>query len=152
MLILWILLKWFPSNALLHENDHSKQSRFWNTPPPPPSHAKWLPLCTGNKRPEPCLSEAYTAISRKVVGKNVHATIPKGNMGYAQYTVPDTIAVEPTFVAFFSTQIHMSMASPAIISKQPTIPFGVVACTLSDNISRNSCIRITYKTYIKNTC
>ena len=43
---------------------------------------------------------SYTAISRKVVGKNVHATIPKGNMGYDQYTVPDTVAVEPTFVAF----------------------------------------------------
>ena len=42
----------------------------------------------------------YTAISRKVVGKNVHGTIPKGNMGYVQYTVPDTVAVEPTFVAF----------------------------------------------------
>ena len=42
----------------------------------------------------------YTAISRKVVGKTVHATIPKGNMGYDQYTVPDTVAVEPTFVAF----------------------------------------------------
>ena len=42
----------------------------------------------------------FTAISRKVVGKTVHATIPKGNMGYAQYTVPGTVAVEPTFVAF----------------------------------------------------
>ena len=42
----------------------------------------------------------YTAISRKVVGKNVQATIPKGNMGYDQYTVPYTAAVEPTFVAF----------------------------------------------------
>ena len=42
----------------------------------------------------------YTAISRKVVGKIVHATIPKGNMGYEQYTVPDTVAVERTFVAF----------------------------------------------------
>ena len=43
----------------------------------------------------------HTAISRKVVGKNVHATIPKGNMGYDQYTrVPDTVAVEPTFVAY----------------------------------------------------
>ena len=42
----------------------------------------------------------HTAISRKVVGKNVHATIPKGNMGYDQYTVPDFVAVEPTFVAF----------------------------------------------------
>ena len=32
--------------------------------------------------------------------KNVHATIPRGNMGYVQYTVPDTVAVKPTFVAF----------------------------------------------------
>ena len=31
---------------------------------------------------------------------NVHATIPKGNMGYDQYTVPDSVAVKPTFVAF----------------------------------------------------
>ena len=44
--------------------------------------------------------ETYTAISRKVVVKTVHATIPKGNTGYDQYTVPDTVAVEPTFVAF----------------------------------------------------
>ena len=42
----------------------------------------------------------YTAISRKVVGKTVHATVPKGNVGYDQYTVPDTVAVEPTFIAF----------------------------------------------------
>ena len=26
--------------------------------------------------------------------------IPKGDMRYAQYTVPDTVAVEPTFAAF----------------------------------------------------
>ena len=43
----------------------------------------------------------YTAISRKVVGRNVHATIPIGNMEYDQHNVPDTVAVEPTFVAFF---------------------------------------------------
>ena len=42
----------------------------------------------------------FTAILRKVVGKTVHATIPKGNMGYDQYTVPDIVAVENTFVAF----------------------------------------------------
>ena len=42
----------------------------------------------------------YTAISRKVVGKNVYATIPKGNMGYDRYTVPETVAAELTFVAF----------------------------------------------------
>jgi len=42
----------------------------------------------------------HTSLSRKVVGKNVHGTIPKGNMGYDQYTVPETVAVEPTFIAF----------------------------------------------------
>ena len=34
------------------------------------------------------------------LSKIVHVTIPKGNMGYDQYTVPDTVAVKPTFVAF----------------------------------------------------
>ena len=37
----------------------------------------------------------YTATSRKVVGKNVQATIPKGSMGYDQYIVPYTVLVEP---------------------------------------------------------
>ena len=41
-----------------------------------------------------------TVISRKVVGKNAQAAIPKGNMGYDQYTVPEIVAVEPVFVAF----------------------------------------------------
>ena len=31
----------------------------------------------------------------------MHVTISKGNMGYNQYIVPDTVAVEPAFVAFF---------------------------------------------------
>ena len=35
----------------------------------------------------------YTAISSKVVGKNVPTTISNGNMGYNQYAVPDTVAV-----------------------------------------------------------
>ena len=42
----------------------------------------------------------FTAILGKVVGKTVHTTIPKGNIGYDQYTVPDIVAVENTFVAF----------------------------------------------------
>ena len=42
----------------------------------------------------------YTAISRKVVGKNVHATIPKGNMGYDQYTVPDDCTCRTYFCCF----------------------------------------------------
>ena len=45
-------------------------------------------------------SEFY-GISRKVVRKNVHTKISKGNMGYDQYAVPDTVAVESSVVAFF---------------------------------------------------
>ena len=57
----------------------------------------------------------YTAISRKVVRKNVHMTDPKCNMGYDQYTVPDTVAVKP--VAFsFSNRKFSSMASRALLS------------------------------------
>ena len=53
-----------------------------------------------------------------IIVKNVHATIPKGNMGYDQYTVPHTVAVAPTFVAFLSssTRKYKSMASRAIFS------------------------------------
>ena len=32
------------------------------------------------------VTASYTTISRKVVAKTVHVTIPKGNMGYDQYT------------------------------------------------------------------
>ena len=39
----------------------------------------------------------YTAISRKVVGKNVHTTIPKGDMGYDRYTVPDDCSCRTYF-------------------------------------------------------
>ena len=61
-------------------------------------------------------SHTFTAISREVVGKNVHATIPKGNMRYDQYTVPGTVTVKNSFVAFLSTRKHTSMASRAILS------------------------------------
>ena len=48
------------------------------------------------------LENPYIQLFRERMSeKNVHATIPKGNMGYDQYTVPDKVAVEPTFVAFF---------------------------------------------------
>ena len=58
----------------------------------------------------------YTAISRKVGGENVHATIPKGNMGCDQYTVPDSVAVEPFLLLSFSTRKHTSMALRVILS------------------------------------
>ena len=50
----------------------------------------------------------------KVVGKNVHATILKGDMGYDQYTVPDTVAVELLLLSS-SNRKHKSVASSAIL-------------------------------------
>ena len=75
-------------------------------------------------------------------------------MGYDQYTVLDTVAVESTFVAFlWQSQAYVHGLSchsfkyfwRAVNSQPPIIPFGVVACTFSDNLSRNSCIR--FKTW-----
>ena len=48
--------------------------------------------------------------------KNVHATIPKSNMGHDQCAVPDTAADESSIVASFSIRKHSSMASRAILS------------------------------------
>ena len=48
----------------------------------------------------------YTAISREVVGKNVHATIPKGNMGYHQYTVPDDCSCRTYCCCFLLAQAN----------------------------------------------
>ena len=42
----------------------------------------------------------HTAISRKVVGKIVHVTIPKVNMGYDQYTVPNDCSCRTDFCCF----------------------------------------------------
>ena len=46
------------------------------------------------------LCAGYTATSRKVVGKNVHSTTQRVSMGYDQYTVPHTVAIEPTVFVF----------------------------------------------------
>ena len=40
--------------------------------------------------------------------KNVHATIPKGNMGCDQYAVPDTATVESSIAAFLSSHAILS--------------------------------------------
>ena len=82
----------------------------------------------------------------KVVGKNVHSTIPKGNMGYDQYILPDdcncridlwcfplplaNICPWPQ-VPFFQISLKKSENI-----NPPTMPFGIVACTFSDNLSR----------------
>ena len=81
--------------------------------------------------------------------KIVHATIPKGNLGYDHYTVPDSVAVDLLLLLSFSTSKHQSMACRAILSKffeeqwtlkPSTIPFGIVACTFSENLSRNTAV------------
>ena len=77
--------------------------------------------------------------------RTAHATIPKGNIGDDQYTVPDTVAVEPSYVCCF----HLALANirpwslvqffqiffwRTVNSKPPTISFGIVTRIFSDNL------------------
>ena len=58
----------------------------------------------------------YTAIWRKVVGKNVHATVPKGNMVYDLYTFANDGSCRIYFCCFhLAAHKHMSMASHSFI-------------------------------------
>ena len=79
--------------------------------------------------------------------------MPKGNMGYDQYTVPDTIAVEPTFSIanirpwrlvhwFFQISLkeHWTQNHPQYLSGL------IVKWTFFDKVSRNSCIANTTDT------
>ena len=59
--------------------------------------------------------KCYTAISRKVVGKNVHATTPKGNMGYDQYTVSNDCSCRTYFCCF--------LLALANLCPWPLVPF-----------------------------
>ena len=95
----------------------------------------------------------YTAISRKVVGKNVHATILKGNMGYGEYVVPNDCSCRTCFCCF--------SVALADMCPWPLLPFFQISlknseletthntfrdCRVhifSDNISRNSCKQLT---------
>ena len=70
-------------------------------------------------------------------------------MGYDQYTVPDSVVVKTSFIAFLwhaQTYVHGLLCHSfkflwrTANSKPPTIPFVIVACTFCDNLSRNSCI------------
>ena len=70
-------------HSLLEVAENSDQT-FW-------LNGKWPSFAT---------REIYSYFKKGCV-KNVHATTPKGNMGYDQYTLfLTTVAVEPTFVAF----------------------------------------------------
>ena len=70
--------------------------------------------------------------------KNLHATIPKDNMGYDQYTPFLTLQLSNLlFLLSFSTRRHMSTASPTILSN--FFEIGIVACTFSNNLSKKNC-------------
>ena len=77
----------------------------------------------------------YTAISRKVVGKNVYPTIPKGNVGYDQYTVPDTVAVDGTYFSCFP---NLALANSY---------FHGLSCHSSQISLKNSELKTTHSTY-----
>ena len=91
----------------------------------------------------------YTAVSRNVVRK-------KGARDNAirkvKWDMTNTLFLtlkltNLLLLLSFSTRKHKSMGSPAILSdffeeqlkKTPTMPFGISACILSDNLSENSC-------------
>ena len=50
----------------------------------------------------------YTAISRKFVKSKVHATIPKGNMGYDQNTVSNDRSCQTYFCYFPSALTNIN--------------------------------------------
>ena len=88
----------------------------------------------------------YTAVSRKVVGKNVHAQPRKVIWDMINILFLTTVAVEPTFLLSISTREHMSVAYRAILSNffgeqgRQNHPQYLSECTFSDNLSPNSCI------------
>ena len=53
-----------------------------------------------------------TAISRKFVKNKVHATIPKGNMGYDQYTVSNDCSCRTYFCYFPSALANIYQWPP----------------------------------------
>ena len=79
-----------------------------------------------------------SAISRKVVGRNVHPTIPKHNE-YEQCTVPDTIALEPILLLLIFGRFGN-------ILPWPLVPFFQISPEEQwtqnhpQYLSRNSCI------------
>ena len=78
------------------------------------------------------LTNLYTAISRKVVGKSVHAAIPKGNMGYDQYTVPDDCSCRTYFCCF-----PLALAN---ICPWPPVPFFQISL-------KNRALKTTHNTF-----
>ena len=91
--------------------------------------------------------------------EKVLATIPKCNMGYDQYTVPDDCSCR-TYFCCFPLALANTFPWPFVPilsnffekkenSKPPTMSFRIVASTFPDNLSRNSCISNFNQTRMK---
>ena len=78
------------------------------------------------------MTEVYTATSRKVVGKKVNATIPKGNVGYDQFTVPDDSSFQT-----YSCCFPLALAN---IRPWPLVPFFQISL-------KNSELKTTHSTF-----
>ena len=89
-------------------------------------------LCTG-----------YTAISRKVVGKNVHATTQTGSMGYDQYTVPHSVDIEPTVFVFLAL---------ANVRQWPIVPFFQISLKNSELKNTHNTFRGLSRALFSTTC
>ena len=87
----FFLIQWCKLQLGLYIRDHRGKSKLFT-----------IQTRHNHKFLESCELKApiYTAISRKVVGKNVHATTPKGNMGYDQYTVSNDCSCRTYFCCF----------------------------------------------------
>ena len=82
----------------------------------------------------PRVTKVYSAaISRKVVGKNVHATVPKGNMGYDLYTFPNDCSCRIHFFCFH-------LAAVTNIRPWPLMPFSHISL-------KNSELKTTHNTF-----
>ena len=150
----FFLIQWCKLQLGLYIRDHRGKSKLFTIQTR--HNHKFLGSCE-------LKAPIYTAISRKVVGKNVHATTPKGNMGYDQYTVSNDCSCRTYFCCFL---LALTSVCPWPLmpffqflwrtgqTKPPTIPFGIVACAFSDNLSQNSCIYMStyWPTTAKSTC
>ena len=82
--------------------------------------------------------------------KNVHATIPNGNMGYDQYSVPDDCSCRSYFCCFPLALTNICswplvlFFQNSIQNHPQTLTVGIGACTFSHNLSRNSYMRFLY--------
>ena len=103
-----------------------------------------------------CFLYMHTAISKRLSEKMCTRQSPKKIWDMINTWFLTTAAVEHTFVAFLEhSQTYVRGLQCHFFKflwrtkhpKPPTIPFGTVTCTFSDNLSWNSCIPLSFRTF-----